>query len=180
MGGDARRDVWTQPMIRLVNIGLWITFVFVTASICAFTYLVLLDPIAPRIEVLESRIIDHSDRGRRTVEGQWLFEVQRVVRSSRPGNGVLFAYFESAKEEEPIVLPGGEKVIPDRARFEISRVDVTIEQGTHRRDRFWLAPTRLPPGDYRYVSQVEFCNIIRHCTRVAFPPIPISLENFSR
>ncbi len=167
---------WNPLTVRLMNIGLWITFFFVTASMLAFGYLFFLDPVAPKIEVLESRLVDHSGPNTGILDRPGFFEVQRVVRSSATRRGTLYAYFESARADDPLELPSGEVVIPDRTRFEIAHVDVTIQKGIHRRDRYWEVPRLLPPGEYVYRSRVEFCNLLSKCVTVEWPPIPVTLS----
>lgn len=164
-------------LIRLITVFLWITFFFVGGSMLTFGYYYFLDPVAPDITMHSAEIIDRSGPSDGALDRPGVFEVARVVESrSPPKTGILHAYFEIQPPEAEPMLLDGRLITPDRTRYEIAQVEVTIAPGIHRRSRLWQVPQLLPPGDYVYKSRIEFENIMGRKVSVEFPPIPVKLS----
>lgn len=167
---------WNPVTVRLMQVGLWVTFAFVTGTMLALLWYRVLDPVAPRIVVHSTELIDHSGGYPDVLDRPGVFEVRRVIESSATASGTLHAYFVQRSSGRPLELPDGRMVVPDDTRFETAAVRVVFDKGVHLRDRIWEVPRLLPPGDYYYYSRVEFCNVMLRCVWVDLPGVPVVLS----
>jgi hypothetical protein len=131
-----------------------------------FLWWTVFDPVSPIESVSESRF-----ESPMPVKRNRALVISRVVCSSRDAWGEITAEFlappppsaaRSAAEQ-------GHPVVEDMLRHTLTPVPFHAEEGCHRRRRAWAIPATLPPGIYRYISEVRFCNRIGRCVDVELP-----------
>ena len=151
----------------------YVLAISISVTALIFGYWRWIDKIVPAIEVQHAEIaqLPPPDNGRLTPR---VFEVKRIIISDRDAAGTLYAGFRLLPTEH-ITQFQGRPVERDPTIFEMHPVAVTIQKGTHLRDRLWEVPVVVWPGNYEYHSRVEFCNPAR-CESYHFEPMKVTFR----